>query len=314
VAWTLLVLTFPMISIGGLVTTYEAGMSVPDWPNTFGHNLFLYPLRSWLGNWDVFLEHGHRLLGTVVGTLTFVLAFLLWKGDKRPVMKWLGLAAVTGVCLQGLLGGLRVCADEIVLAKIHGCTAPLYFALLAAIAACTSPGWRTADRVEGTPASRKLRRWTLAMLLIVYLQITLGAQLRHVPYSAALGWFTLWVWLHLIAAGTMAVLAVVVLLMTRRHFGGVTRLRFRATWLAAMVFLQLILGAAVWITNYNFPVWFTEWFWRPDYTVVTEGLLQVVVTTAHVGVGSLCLVAALSLLLWSRHLVDARRAAIQAEP
>ena len=62
--------TFPLISVGGLVTSYDAGMAVPDWPNTYGYNLLLYPWTTWLfGPWDLFLEHGHRLLGVLVGLL-----------------------------------------------------------------------------------------------------------------------------------------------------------------------------------------------------------------------------------------------------
>ena len=62
--------TFPLIWVGGLVTTYDAGMAVPDWPNTYGYNLFLYPWQTWLsGPWDLFIEHGHRLLGALVGMI-----------------------------------------------------------------------------------------------------------------------------------------------------------------------------------------------------------------------------------------------------
>ena len=96
-AWILACTTFPLIWMGGLVTTYAAGMAVPDWPNTYGDNLFLYPLESWLEVWDVFLEHGHRLLGSVVGIVTIVLAILLWRRDSRPTMWW-----IAGIALAHL--------------------------------------------------------------------------------------------------------------------------------------------------------------------------------------------------------------------
>ncbi len=123
------------------MTTYRAGMAVPDWPTTYGYNMFLYPLESWLKVWDVFLEHSHRLIAASVGTLTIALALALWLGDRRRWIRWLGLIAVVGVSLQGVLGGLRVIADEQLLAKVHGCTAPLFFALTASLVTFTSPAW-----------------------------------------------------------------------------------------------------------------------------------------------------------------------------
>ena len=73
IGWRVLLVcaTFPLIWVGGLVTTYDAGMAVPDWPTTYGYNLFLYPWQTWFsGPWDLFIEHGHRLFGAAVGMLT----------------------------------------------------------------------------------------------------------------------------------------------------------------------------------------------------------------------------------------------------
>ncbi|HBO42358.1 MAG TPA: hypothetical protein DD670_00135 [Planctomycetaceae bacterium] len=117
------------------------------------------------------------------------------------------------------------------------------------------------------------------------------------------GWFAVWLWLHLIAAATVTVLVVGLAMWIRRRFAGQASLRRRAGWLAALVLGQLALGAAVWITNYNWPVWFTDWFWTPKYTVTAYGLWQVTLTTAHVVAGMLGLAASLSLALWSRRLV-----------
>jgi len=89
--------TFPLVWIGGLVTTHDAGMAVPDWPNTYGYNLFLYPLDGWLAVWDIFLEHTHRLIAASVGLATIVLAVMLWRSDPRKWIRWLGVAAVLGV-------------------------------------------------------------------------------------------------------------------------------------------------------------------------------------------------------------------------
>ena len=84
--------TFPLIWVGGLVTTYDAGMAVPDWPNTYGYNLFLYPWQTWLyGPWDLFIEHGHRLLGSLVGMLTIGLVASAWWCQRDGLVRWLAV-------------------------------------------------------------------------------------------------------------------------------------------------------------------------------------------------------------------------------
>src|SRR6187401_2379732 len=86
-AVALALITFPLIWVGGLVTTYDAGMAVPDWPNTFGYNLLLYPWQTWLGGpWDLFIEHGHRLLGMAAGLLAIALVATTIYVDRRPLL------------------------------------------------------------------------------------------------------------------------------------------------------------------------------------------------------------------------------------
>jgi len=284
--------------MGGLVTTYGAGMAVPDWPNTYGYNLFLYPLASWLTVWDVFLEHSHRLIGAAVGTMTIVLAVGLWHSERRRWLRSLGIAAIVGVCIQGTLGGLRVLGDELLLAKIHGCTAPLFFALCAALVTFTSPRWQETGRSPESVAVGRLPRFALAATLGVYLQIVLGAQLRHLPPGATPGWFAFWTWIHLIVAGLVLVGILGLTVAVIRRPGHEPLLTRRATILLWLIVVQVLLGLATWVVNFGFPAWFLDYFWDIDYTVVAEGRLQALVTTAHMGVGSLCLVAVSSLTLW----------------
>src|ERR1043165_4509809 len=93
--------TFPLVWVGGLVTTTDSGMAVPDWPNTYGYNLFLYPWQTWLlGPWDLFIEHGHRLLGASVGIITIFLVATVWRKEPRAWVRWLSLAALVCVILQ----------------------------------------------------------------------------------------------------------------------------------------------------------------------------------------------------------------------
>ena len=98
--------TFVLILIGSTVTTTDSGLAVPDWPTTFGENMFTYPPSKWVGG--IFYEHGHRLVASGVGLLTIGLCVGLWYSRHRAWLKWLGTAALVLVCIQGVLGGLTV--------------------------------------------------------------------------------------------------------------------------------------------------------------------------------------------------------------
>jgi cytochrome c oxidase assembly protein subunit 15 len=100
------VTTFLLILAGGIVTNTGTGMAVPDWPTTFGHNMFLYPWSQMVGG--ILYEHAHRLIGSLVGALTLTLAIFLWALEPRKWVRGLGIAALGAVVVQGVLGGLRV--------------------------------------------------------------------------------------------------------------------------------------------------------------------------------------------------------------
>src|SRR6185369_7274015 len=114
--------TFPLVWVGGLVTTYKAGMAFPDWPTSDGYFLFFYPWLDWLrGPCELFVEHGHRMLAAFVGMLTIALCVSLWVTQQPKWLRRLGIAALVAVIFQGLLGGARVLLDERTLAMVHGC-------------------------------------------------------------------------------------------------------------------------------------------------------------------------------------------------
>jgi heme o synthase len=327
-AWALAIAVFPLIWMGGTVTTYDAGMAVPDWPTTYQY--WFYPIKLWLAVWDVFLEHGHRLLGQLAGALAILLAVAIWRLDDRKWMRWVGVAVVAGVIAQGALGGWRVLADERLLARIHGCTAPLYFGLCTAVVAWTSRQWRLAEggkrkgeggrrKAEDTSPSIKLPHSAFLPWLVtaaIYLEIVLGAQLRRPSADAAFGgatlpewmktlcfgqaatWFELWVWLKVINAGLIALGVVWLVAASSRRLNGRSVPMRRAWWLAAIVTVQLVLAATTWVTNYGWPAWFTGWIWPLQSAVLAQGQPLVLLTTAHAAVGSLCFVASLSLSLW----------------
>ncbi|MDD5200623.1 MAG: COX15/CtaA family protein [Terrimicrobiaceae bacterium] len=170
------VYTFFVLASGGLVTSKNAGMSVPDWPTTFGYNMFLFPVSRWVG--PIFYEHSHRLLASSVGLLLIALAAGLALAEPRRWVKMLGYCALGSVCLQGVLGGLRVVLNEDQIGILHGVLAQLLFVLLGVIAAATSPGfvaggWAPARRVAS------LRWLALALAVIVFAQLGIAATMRH---------------------------------------------------------------------------------------------------------------------------------------
>src|SRR5262245_43901926 len=169
--------TVGLIVAGGLVTNTGAALAVPDWPTTFGHNLFLFPWSRMVGG--VLVEHAHRLLGATIGALTVLLALTLRLGDARRWVRGLGLLAVVLVVTQGLIGGLRVVLQRDALALVHGCLAQLFFALLVGLAVVTGRAWRAPSVV---PSDVRRLEWLGRLtVVVVYGQIVLGAFTTHGP-------------------------------------------------------------------------------------------------------------------------------------
>jgi cytochrome c oxidase assembly protein subunit 15 len=164
-----------LICSGGLVTSHGAGMAVPDWPNSFGYNMFLFPVSRWVGG--VLFEHTHRLIATVVGILTIGLCVFMAVAENRKWVKWLGGIALLTVIIQGVLGGLRVTEHNQLLGLFHGCLAQLYFCLVATTALATSRFWR---RIEHNQSElRPVRFWTVLVTAMVFVQLAMGASMRH---------------------------------------------------------------------------------------------------------------------------------------
>jgi cytochrome c oxidase assembly protein subunit 15 len=166
--------TFPLIFMGGLVTSHGAGMSVPDWPNSYGYNMFLFPPRLWVGG--ILYEHTHRLMGTVVGMLAIALAIGAWKWETRRWVRRLAYAVLAAVIFQGVLGGLRVTMVELDLAIVHACFAQAFFCLAALTAMVTSKWW-----IEAPPMQWRSRVAVVGMIAVgmIYGQLIIGALMRH---------------------------------------------------------------------------------------------------------------------------------------
>ncbi len=164
-----------LICSGGLVTSHEAGMAVPDWPNSFGYNMFLFPISRWVGG--VFFEHTHRLIASLVGLLTIGLCIATWLIEDRRWVKWLASVAVLAVIVQGVLGGLRVTEHNALLGLFHGCLAQSFLALMATLALVTSPFWIRLG--TSGPETRQLRTLSVVVTAMIFAQLILGAAMRH---------------------------------------------------------------------------------------------------------------------------------------
>jgi len=226
--------TLALIVAGGLVTDTGSALAVPDWPTTFGQNLFLYPWSKMVGG--VLYEHSHRLLGALVGALTVGLALALWRGERRWWVRALGVAAVVLVAVQGVLGGLRVLLRAETIAIVHGCLAPAFFALTVVLARVTGAGWAASP--PPAPAG-KLRALAVAACLVLYAQIVLGALLTH---GGSVG-------LHL--AGAAAVFLFVPIVTARARATGEPAFAGPARALLGLLLLQLLLGAGAYLGRFS---------------------------------------------------------------
>jgi cytochrome c oxidase assembly protein subunit 15 len=288
----LALVTFPLIWVGGLVTTYDAGMAVPDWPGTYGYNLFRYPWETWLaGPWDLFIEHGHRLLGAAAGLVAIALVVVAWLTDGRRWLVRAALGALALVIFQGLLGGARVLFDERLLALVHGCVGPLFFAYLAVLAIATSESWRTSPVQDGDTSGRFARlAWIIVGL--AYFQLVLGAVLRHIPLAASPMAFRAALFMHLLIAAALLVQTGILLTSLLRSASPGPRRWPLAALLCLLVIGQIVLGGSTYVVKYAFPTWLHSFQYAAAYVVQEKSLAQALVTTAHVAFGSLILFVA----------------------
>ena len=260
--------TVMLIVFGGLVTNTGAALAVPDWPSTFGHNMFLFPWSGMVGG--VFYEHSHRLLGALVGLLTVALAAALWPRGGR--LRVLGLVALAVVIAQGVIGGLRVVLLTDALAMVHGPFAQAFFALIAALAFLTAP----AAARPGVAPDPVLRRLAIVTVAALYGQIVLGALLTHAG----------WVWLHV--AGAIVVFAIAPVVTARARRSGDVVAAPLSRLLLGLLAVQLALGVGAYLVRFS-SVW-----------IPGEQLTMLAMPVAHRLVGGLLLATSvvLALRLW----------------
>lgn len=307
-----------------MVTSKNVGLAVPDWPTTFGYNMFLFPISKWVGG--ILFEHTHRLIASAVGFLTIILAIWLWRTENRKWVRNLGIIALAGVILQGVLGGLRVTMLKDEIGIFHACVAQAFLALLVVIALVTTSLWPSLDKTEIDPKRlASIGRLAIVITLGIYLQLALGATMRHqhrdlsildfptangawIPDTSAtaLAKINAWrdarglsdvdafqIWLqttHRFVALLIAIGVIAFCLRVWRDARGVPLLKRLSVCWVLFLFVQLTLGA--------WTIWSNK---AAD------------VATAHVAVGAimLCFGVSISAVCWriskrDRETVDAR--------
>jgi cytochrome c oxidase assembly protein subunit 15 len=175
--WFTAFATLLLICSGGMVTSKNVGLAVPDWPTTFGYNMFLFPVSKWIGG--VLFEHTHRLIASTVGFLTLILAFWLWREEDRQSVKTLGLVAVAGVILQGILGGLRVTMLKDEIGIFHACLAQAFLGLIVLIGVMRTNFWRDFSATVDLTKFRAIKTIAIVTTIAIYAQLALGATMRH---------------------------------------------------------------------------------------------------------------------------------------
>ena len=280
--------TVLLIVAGGLVTSTNSGLAVPDWPTSYGWNMFTFPMKHMVGG--IFYEHGHRLIASGVGLLTIILALWIWKAEPRRWMRTLGFTALGAVCLQGLLGGITVLYFlPTPVSTAHAGLAQIFFCLTIAIALFTSRGW-TEPNAEPID-DRMLRLVATTTTAAIYLQIVIGATMRHSDAGLAIPDFPLvfggllpreWTariaihYAHRVGALIVTLAIAATVGHVWYHHTARPELRRPAALLSCLMLAQVTLGA--------FVIWSQK---------------NVAINTTHVVVGALTLATSLVLTLRS---------------
>lgn len=186
-------IVFLMIVTGGIVTGFEAGLAVPDWPNSYGHNMLLYPLSEMVADLDsgIYYEHAHRLTGMYVGLTAITLCVMLWWGDRRTWVGVAGTVILLMVIFQGVLGGLRVTgrltfsddpsllSPSTALGIVHGVFGQICFAGVVMLAAVMSTRWARGPAATPSVSAGTDRLLGVFLLVALTLQLIIGATYRH---------------------------------------------------------------------------------------------------------------------------------------
>ncbi len=283
--------TFVLIIAGALVTSNDAGLSVPDWPTSYGHVLRLPP---WIGG--IRYEHSHRMIAGFTIFLTTAIALWTWLADRRRWMKALAFGALGTIVVQAVLGGMTVLHFlPPAISTAHAAVAQTFFCIAVAIAVFTGRRWVEDVHQTLTDDGRPtLLTLGLLSVLVLYLQLILGAMFRH----HGLPW-----WPHVLNAVLVALMLTWTGVRALVQFPRIDAIRRPAVLLLFLLVIQLCLGFAAFLTR---VVWGAEAA-QPEFSMVLS-------TVAHVAVGALLLAttAVLTLQVW-RQVPAAKRQEVLEE-
>jgi cytochrome c oxidase assembly protein subunit 15 len=271
--------TFLLIVAGALVTSNDAGLSVPDWPTSFGS---WYKIPQLVGG--VKFEHTHRMIAQVAGLLTIVLAVWTWRAEKRRWLRALAFGALGTVIAQGVLGGLTVLFFlPPPVSSAHAALAQTFFCLAVAMAIFTGRQWvEEVPRVEFDQRRPSLFTLTLLSIFVLYVQLILGAMFRH----HGLSW-----WPHVTHAVVVSIVLPWTAIRALSVYSKIEAVRGPAIMMLSLMIAQLCLG---------FTAFLTRVAWGRD--AVQPEIPMVLSTVAHVAVGALLLATTviLAIQVW-RH-------------
>ena len=274
--------TILLMAWGAFVTSINAGLAVPDWPSSFNSYDPFNPWPEWWKLTPVLAEHGHRLLGMLTGTLTLILAVWTWIAEPRGWLKKLAIIAIALVSLQGVLGGLRVVWLSLDLAVVHACMAQLFLGLIVAMALFTSNAWLEGSTRTPDPENASTPwRISLVTLGLLYVQIILGALLRH----PGTGIDPVLAGLHIFGAILVTIAIAYLFRCVSRRFRATRVLHPAVRFLVILVVAQVILGVTAYVVTLD------------DVGMLEPSNLQVVVNTSHMVIGALLMASSVLAVL-----------------
>ena len=278
--WSILLAfcTLLLVVAGGLVTSRDAGLSVPDWPLSYGK--LMPPMEG-----GILYEHGHRMVATTVGLLTIVSMIWLFRVDRRRWLRWLGVIALAAVVLQGVLGGLTVLLLlPWWISTAHACLAQLFFSTTVAMAIFTSVWWMREPEIVQEATEHPIRDLSLAAPICVLVQLALGAAARHKAFGSIY---------HIAGAPVVTGVILWISLRILLHYAQNRELRVASITLLGITFCQVFLGIAAFMS-------------RIAYADAVQPMpLMVTFTVLHVAVGALTMAASVVLAILVRRNVTA---------
>ncbi len=283
-----------LLMSGGLVTGLEAGLAVPDWPGSFGHNMLLYPMREMTADTGVFFEHAHRLYGMLVGTGALTLLVFGILNDQRSWIRCLVVVLLAMICLQGLMGGLRVTETSTLLALVHGVFGQLVFTIALLLAAFTTYRWLSTRSSAEHPAAGADRPFAFALVICLVGQLIFGACVRHLQVMATDGAgldIPYWaVMVHIMLGVLIFAIATLLGFRSGSLYRSIPLLRLLGTALLLVVSIQLLLGIVALVAVSA----------RADST---PPIWEVIFTSMHQATGALLLGLSALFLIWHLRLV-----------